>query len=289
MGYFSVCFLLLLGRLPLSFGRAVGYFLGRVLYVFVSSRRHVVHTNLALCFPQLDSKERRKIARQTFVYFAQSWIDRGWLWQAPEAVLKRRINVRGDLAIFEGKAPLLLFCPHFYGLDAAAVGIAMRVLHRRFTSIYTPQASPAVDAWIHKGRSRIGDVRIFSRSDGVKSIVTALRAGEPLYLLPDMNFGEEESIFVPFYGVPAATVPSLARFARLGRAKVVPVIVKMVPNGYEVDILPAWENFPTDDVVADTALMNARLEKYIDAMPAQYFWVHKRFKTRPPGEPSVYH
>jgi KDO2-lipid IV(A) lauroyltransferase len=109
-----------------------------------------------------------------------------------------------------------------------------------------------------------------------------------MYLLPDMNFGPEESIFVPFYGVPAATVPSLSRFARLARAKVVPLVCRLTPAGYELRLLEAWAGFPSEDLVADTALMNERLQGYIDAMPAQYYWVHKRFKTRPPGEPGVY-
>ena len=122
----------------------------------------------------------------------------------------------------------------------------------------------------------------------LSTIVAALRAGEPLYLLPDMNFGPEESIFVPFYGVPAATVPSLSRFARLARARVVPVVTRMTRTGYEVQVMPAWDDFPGDDMAADTALMNLRLQGFIDTMPAQYYWVHKRFKTRPPGEPGVY-
>jgi KDO2-lipid IV(A) lauroyltransferase len=103
-----------------------------------------------------------------------------------------------------------------------------------------------------------------------------------------MNFGPEESVFVPFYGVPAATVPSLSRFARLGRAKVVPVLCRMTPTGYDVEVLPAWIDFPSADMLADTALMNARLQSYIDTMPAQYYWVHKRFKDRPGGERPPY-
>jgi KDO2-lipid IV(A) lauroyltransferase len=103
-----------------------------------------------------------------------------------------------------------------------------------------------------------------------------------------MNYGESESIFVPFYGVPAATVPSLSRFAKLGRARVMPVLTRMTDTGYEVEVLPAWGDFPSDDAQADTALMNARLQTWIDDQPAQYFWVHKRFKTRPDGEPSLY-
>ena len=130
------------------------------------------------------------------------------------------------------------------------------------------------------GASASATGRPFGRADGVKAIVSSLRSGAPLYLLPDMNFGPEESIFVPFYGVPAATVPSLSRFARLGRAKVVPVVTRLTPEGYDVQVLPAWDDFPSDDVTADTALMNERLQGYIDTMPEQYYWVHKRFKTR---------
>jgi len=115
-----------------------------------------------------------------------------------------------------------------------------------------------------------------------------LRQHELLYLLPDMNFGANESIFVPFYGEQAATVPSLSRFAKLGRARVVPVITRMTGAGYEVVVHSAWSDFPTDDAEADTATMNQRLEAFIDTMPAQYFWVHKRFKTRPPGAAELY-
>jgi KDO2-lipid IV(A) lauroyltransferase len=159
---------------------------------------------------------------------------------------------------------------------------------RDATGIYTDQSNKVLDAWILQGRSRYGTGRPFARADGVREIVSSLRRGELLYLLPDMNFGPEESIFVPFYGVQAATVPSLSRFAKLGRAQVVPMVTRLTPEGYDIELLPPWEDFPTADAVADTALMNQRLQGYIDTMPEQYYWVHKRFKTRPPGEPPVY-
>ena len=127
-----------------------------------------------------------------------------------------------------------------------------------------------------------------NRNDGVKENVSALRSGEVLYLLPDMDFGPDGSVFVPFFGVPAATVPSIARFARLGRAKVISVVPRMTPQGYDVQVLPAWENFPTGDLEADTLRGNQLLETLVLQMPAQYFWVHKRFKSRPPGQASVY-
>ena len=149
-------------------------------------------------------------------------------------------------------------------------------------------SAPALDAWFMRGRQRFGDVRMLNRADGVKPIISNLRKGGLLYLLSDMDFGPGESIFVPFYGVPTATVPSLPRFARLGRAKVIGMYTRLTPTGYVAEITPAWEGYPSDDVEADTAQMNLRLQSYIDTMPGQYYWVHKRFKTRPAGEPSVY-
>ncbi|QHI98239.1 lipid A biosynthesis acyltransferase [Xylophilus rhododendri] len=273
--------------LPLRWVRAIGWLLGHLLYLLIGSRRHVVETNLRLCFPAMAVRERRALARRTFVAFGQSWMDRGWLWHAPPAVVARRLNLVGAVEELEGDAPTILFGPHFYGLDAAATAIAIRV-PRRYTSIYTQQADPAVDEWIKAGRLRFGDCRVFSRATGIKEIVASLRAGDVFYLLPDMDFGAADSVFVPFFGVSAATLPSVPRFARLGRAKIITVLPRLTPQGYTVELLPAWKDFPGADATEDTALMNRRLEGYIDRMPEQYYWVHKRFKTRPEGEPSVY-
>jgi Kdo2-lipid IVA lauroyltransferase/acyltransferase len=280
-----------LSHLPLPLLRGLGAVLGRILHTVALSRRHVVDVNLALCFPERSAAERRRIARRTFVYVAQSWLDRSWLWHAPEAVVASRLEVGGSAEEIEGLArgnePTILFAPHFYGLDAAATALTMRT-PRPSTTIYTTQRNKAVDEWASEGRQRFGQVRTLSRTDGVKAIVAGLRKGGVLYLLPDMDFGREQTIFVPFYGVQTSTIPSLSRFARLGRAKVVPVISKLTPAGYRIDLLPAWKDFPSDDAVADTALMNRRLEGYIDQMPEQYYWVHRRFKTRPEGEKPVY-
>ena len=276
-----------LAYLPLSWVRALGWALGWVLYGVVGSRRHVVQTNLRLCFPQLDATQLRSLSRQVFVRVSQAWLDRGWLWHGAPDKVRARLKFTGDTGQLTGTDPVVIFAPHFVGMDAGGTAITQQ-LQCHFTSIYTNQSNKVVDAWIRQGRLRFGAVRLFGRADGVKTIIASLRRGEPLYLLPDMNFGPHESLFVPFYGISAATVPSLSRFARLGRAKVVPVVTRMTSWGYEVQVLPAWSDFPTDDLRADTALMNARLQTYIDAMPDQYYWVHKRFKDRPPGEPDLY-
>ena len=288
MGTSFVLFLIrILGHLPLAWVRALGWLLGWMLYLVVGSRRHVVLTNLGLCFPQLGPKQVRTLAGRVFVRFAQAWLDRGWLWHGSPDQIRARLVVKGAIDEFNGADPVVVFAPHFVGLDAGWTALTQQ-FPRHFTSIYTNQTNKTADAWILQGRQRFGACQLFGRVDGVKAIVATLRQGDPLYLLPDMNFGPQESLFVPFYGVLAATVPSLSRFARLGRAKVVPVVTRMTSQGYEILVLPAWRGFPTDDLQADAALMNSRLQAYIDTMPEQYYWVHKRFKDRPPGESDVY-
>ena len=277
----------LMGRLPLAWVRALGWVLGWFLYAVAVPRRRVAQTNLRLCFPDKSEREIRTWVIGTFVHFAQAWLDRGWLWHGSPEVVRRRLTLSGAVGELQGTEPVVIFAPHFVGLDAGWSALTQQ-LPRQFTTIYTNQANEVLDGWILAGRQRFENARLFGRVEGVKTIVAALRAGAPLYLLPDMNFGPEESVFVPFYGVPAATVPSLSRFARLGRAKVVPVITRMTPQGYTVEVMPSWPGFPSDDMVADTALMNQRLQSFIDTMPDQYFWVHKRFKDRPPGVAGVY-
>ncbi len=283
----GIWFMRLLGLLPLAWVRALGWLLGRVLYAVAVPRREVVLTNLRLCFPAWGDARRRQVARQHFVVFAQAWLDRGWLWHGSDQALRKRLILSGEPGQLTGGAPVVLFAPHFVGLDAGWTALNQQ-LTRRFSTIYSHQTNRQVDEWMQQGRLRFGKPQLFDRFAGPKAVVSGLRAGDALYLLPDMNYGLQESVFVPFFGVPAATVTSLARFAKLGRARVVPVLTRMTPTGYDVCVMPAWGDVPSADVVMDTALMNQRLEGLIDTMPEQYYWVHKRFKDQPEGAPAVY-
>ncbi len=289
--YLAIGFLRLLAILPLSMVRALGWLLGSALFYMIRSRRRVAEINLSLCFPEHSSQQIRRLARENFVYYMQALLDRGWLWHGSAAVTLRRLKITGAIEQLQNDEPVVLFVPHFIGLDAGNTAFTQQI-PRKLITIYTNQANKTIDAWILKRRARFGNVRLFGRAAGVKEIIAALRSGEMLGILPDMGFGPEESIVVPFYGISTYTVPSLHRFTRLGKskgsAKLVPVLNRMTKDGYEVNILPAWKNFPTADAEADTARMNKELESYIASMPAQYFWVHKRFKDRPPGEKSVY-
>jgi len=289
--HIGIGFMKAIAHLPLPVLRGAGTALGRLLHSVALPRRRVVDANLKICFPELSDADRSRISRETFVYFAQSWLDRAWLWHAPRSVVEGRLAVRGaqeDLdELAHGEQAVILFAPHFYGLDAGATALTMHMARPSMT-IYTTQRDPMVDAWAREGRTRFGNVTALERTDGVKPVLHRLRRGEVLYLLPDMDFGPSQSIFVPFFGVQAATVPSLSRFSQLGRAIVMPVLTRVTPQGYEVELLPRWQDFPTGDIEADTSRQNEMLEGYIRAMPSQYYWVHRRFKTRPEGEPTIY-
>lgn len=283
----GILFMRALAPLPLGVVRALGKALGRLLFVAARPRRRIALTNLRLCFPHWTEAERVALARRNFVYFTQAFLDRSWLWHGDPAVVRQRLRITGAVDDLTREGAVVMFAPHFYGMDAGGSAV-MQQIDRPACTIYSTQPNAALDEWMQRGRQRFGDATLLSRTEGVKPIVRALREGKMLYLLPDMDLGPHESVFVPFYGVPTATVPSLSRFAMLGHARVVPVITRLTDFGYEVKVHPAWPDYPTADATADAALMNRHLQDYIDEMPEQYYWVHKRFKTRPPGEPSFY-
>ena len=278
-----------LARLPLPWLRALGGVLGRLLFVLARRRRHVALTNLRLAFPDWSEAERVDVARRSFIAFAQSFIDRAWVWHAPDAVVRQRIRLTGAVDELRRPEAAVLFAPHFYGMDAGGAAIMQQAVAKG-GSIYSPQSGAATDAWVRAGRERFGDVVLINRRDGVKPVVKSLREGRYLYLLPDMDLGPEESVFVPFFGVPAATLLAPSRMAKLLNMTVQPVLAEMLPGGqgYRVRFLPPWSDFPSDDALADTARMNRWIEERIRENPAQYLWVHKRFKTRPAGEASLY-
>lgn len=278
----------LLHWLPLPLLGRLGEAIGSLLYMVVRSRRHIALTNLRLCLSHLAEGERAAIAKQHFQAYARSVLERGVLWWASEARLKRLIVTDLPMpleAIQSG--PTILLCPHFVCLDVAGVAV---MLESTLCSIYTRQQNKAFDAALRKGRSRFRPVRLFSRGEGVKPIIRAMREGLPFFMLPDMDFGAKDAEFVPFFGMPAATLTAPARIAAATGAKVIPVVATFLPNyrGWKVSFYPAWEDYPGDDIVAATCRMNAFIEERVLEAPSEYFWAHKRFKTRPPGVPGVY-
>lgn len=286
----AVALLWLLHFLPAPTLAALGSRLGRILYRLGKRRRKIVEVNLALCFPQLDAREREALALAHFQALGRSLLDRSLFWWASPERLRRLIRVDGAEKIrnlLDAGTPVIMLAPHFVGLDAGGVGLAMRF---DSLSIYSEQKNKVFDRLLLNGRHRFGDQMLLSRQDGTRSTIRAMRAGRPFYYLPDMDFGPRDSIFVPFFGVEAATITGLPRLSRAAHAAIVPCVTRMLPagQGYVVEVSDPWPDFPGPDVAADTRRMNAFIEAAALTMPEQYYWVHRRFKTRPEGEPGFY-
>ena len=286
LSHLLVGFLWLLHWLPLPALRGVGWILGKTLYALGRERRSVALINLRLCFPEKTEAEREALARQHFIAFSRAVLDRTLGWWASKERLQRMIRVKGEehLVVPEDTS-LIVLSPHFVGLDAAATRLTMLSAG---CTVYSKQKNPVFDKLLFDGRHRFQRCLLLSRQDGMRKVIKAMKQGLPFYYLPDMDFGPDDSIFVPFFGVQAATIPGVSRLARLTGAKVVACITRQVADGYEVEVTPAWDNFPGESVEADTEMVNRFIESQVLRMPEQYYWVHKRFKTRPPGEQRFY-
>ena len=285
-----ITLLWLLHGLPFRAQVALGRGVGRVAWWLAASRRQVALRNLALCLPELGEAERRAIAREHFALLGRSFIERGMLWYAAPDRVKARIQVEGDVHLAErSERPVMWLVPHFVALDIA--GAATQLYQtRQVGSIYQAQSNPVFDAAIRRGRLRFGRSEIFPRGDGAKPLIRAIRQGRAFFNLPDMDFGIKDAAFVPFFGNTAATLLAPSRMSRALDMVVQPVVAELLPGSqvYRVRFLEPWGDFPTADALGDTARMNRWIESEIRRMPAQYLWVHKRFKTRPAGEPPIY-
>jgi KDO2-lipid IV(A) lauroyltransferase len=280
----------LLQWLPLPVLAALGRGLGALAWWLVRSRRAVALRNLALCLPDLSDAQREAIAREHFALVGRRLVELGLTWHADIARLKRMIHVEGDVGLAErSDRPVMWLVPHFIALDVAAVA-AQLFQSRRVVSVYQPQSNPVFDAAMFRARMRFDRGVLFSRFESARLLMRAVRDGHSFFNLPDMDFGAKDAAFVPFFGVPAATLLAPSRMARALGMVVQPVVAEVLPGGqgYRVRFLDAWSDFPTDDAPADTARMNRWIEDEVRRMPAQYLWVHKRFKTRPKGEAPIY-
>ena len=281
-------FLWLLHWLPLSLQAAIGNALGWLLAWLPGKRRHIVATNLALCFPDTPKAVRQRWLRQTFQASTRAALEHGLLWWGSEARLRRLIRIDNpEAALGDGKRPVIWLSPHVVGLDMGGVRLAM---DRTVAGLYTRARNPVVDKVMLRGRSRFSPPALIPKSKGIKPVLKAIKEGVPFYYLPDQDPGRHNAVFVPFFGTPAATVSALPRLAKLTDAQVIPVITRQLPGGqgYRVRFFPPWDNFPSDSLEADVARMNAFFEARIREMPPQYLWLHRRFKTRPVGESSLY-
>jgi KDO2-lipid IV(A) lauroyltransferase len=274
--------------LPLSMQAAIGNGLGRMAAMLVRPRRRIVARNLALCFPELNESQRKDLLTRHFMAATRAMLEHGLLFWAPKSRIEKLIRLEGleNLESQHGK-PVILLAPHFVGLD---MGGTRTGAHVHGASIYVRQRNPVADRYLLRARSRFNQPVLISRHEGIRPLIKIIQSGLPFYYLPDQDQGRRESIFVPFFGISTATVSALPRLAKVTGAKVVPLVTCQLPGGqgYIARFYPAWENYPSGDVDADVTRMNRFIEERIREMPEQYLWLHRRFKTRPEGEPSLY-
>lgn len=275
-----------IARLPYGAVRRIGALAGELAWLLARRRRTIALINLRLCFPQWSEARRRQVAREHFRCFMRSFFERFIFWFEPVERLRALVRVEGaeHYTGLRGR-PVILLAPHFVGIDAGGM---------RFqadwpgASMYANQKSRVLTEAMTRGRMRFGTSRMLLRNEGLRPAIRLIRQGVPFYFLPDMDLGPRDAVFVPFFGMPAATVTSVGRLAQVTGAVVVPFVTRMTDTGYVARLYPAWEDFPGDDPVAASRRMNAFIEERVLEMPEQYLWSHRRFKTRPPGEPSLY-
>ena len=290
MGYYFISILMwLLHLLPVKFISLLGKGLGYLIYLLAKTRRHIGITNLTLCFPQMTEKEQHQLILKHFQYLTTALLEYGYLWFSSKKFLEEWIQVEGYdhfLAASQDN-PVILFAPHFIGLDMGGLRYSMD--HPRSGAVYSRQKKPGGFArLLLRGRLRFTHPKLFARQDGIRPVIRALRNKLSLYYLPDQDFGPKDSIFIPFFGIPTATTDALSRLAQTTNAKIVPLVTRQEGNRYILRYYPAWENFPSEDIYADTRRMNAFIEERVLEMPEQYFWLHRRFKSRPEGKKGFY-
>ena len=288
LAQFGFAALWLFHWLPLGLQAAIGNGLGWLACFLTRRRKHIARRNLELCFPEKSASERRSLLRRNLQASIRAALEHGLLIWAPAPRLEKLIRIEGreHLDACIGR-PVILMAPHFVGLDMGGIRMSTEF---KVASMYSRARNPVVDRYLLKSRSRFTEAVLASRHEGIRPLIRIIQSGLPFYYLPDQDYGRRESIFVSFFGISAATIPALARLAKVTGAKVVPAVTRQLPGGqgYVMKLYPAWENYPSGDIEADTRRMNAFIEERVREMPEQYLWTHRRFKTRPQGEAGLY-
>lgn len=277
--------------LPYRVQMMLGRWLGHLLYYVARRRRYITRRNLELCFPELSPKEREQRVRENFVSSGIAVFETGIAWFWPRWRLDKLYTIEGIEHIQEhlkkGQGMLLLTL-HFTTIEILAA--AMTSLMDSMAMSYRPHRNPVYDYIQARCRASRNPTAAVIAAGDVRTMVRYLRRGYGMGYLPDQDFGRKNSVFVPFFGVPAATVTGLSRLAKMAKVPVIPLVNyrRSDGKGYVFRVLPAFENYPSGDDEQDARTLNEHVERCIMEYPEQYLWMHRRFKTRPEGEPDLY-
>ncbi len=274
--------------LPYSGRVAVGRALGGVLYRIMTKRRHIARVNLGLCFPELAKGAREDLLKAHFAAVGVAFIEMGATWWVPDHRLENLAEIRGmehlKAALAKGRGAILLSA-HFTAME---MGLRLFSRETGCYVIYRPNNNPLIDRIIQRGRTQHRG-RMISRDD-VRSLLGGLKKNHPVWYPPDQDYGRRHSVFVDFFGQPAATITTTARYAKMSKAPVLPFYMYRKPGGagYQFVLKPPLDNFPSGNEVDDARRVNKALEEGIREHPEQYLWVHRRFKTRPESGQNPY-
>jgi KDO2-lipid IV(A) lauroyltransferase len=278
----------LMTALPIRWTQAIGAGLGLMVYRLVPSRRRVARINIRQAYPDYSEEQIRALNVASFKSLGISVFETALAWWANRDYMRSICEVEGrqhlDDALARGKGVVLL-TGHFTTLEIGAMLIG---LYTRLNGVYKKAHNPMFNAFMAHYRSTYGEELIENKN--VRALIRGLRKGRATWFAPDQDFSEQDIVFTPFLGGIASTLTATARMAEMTGAKVVPFYPVRLDRGqgYKLVILPALEDFPSDDIEKDSARINKAIEGMVYANPTQYGWVHKRFKKRPPGEPSIY-
>ena len=277
-------FLRALSILPLPLLAVLGNFVGLLFYYLGASRRRIALKNISVCFPEYSLKKCKKINRQHFMVVGQSVFATPMHWWISDKRFNNLVSITGresyDAALRANKN-IIILAPHFAALDVAGYVLAQE---RPMVTMYQYAKNGLVDEIVKRGRLRFGGVLV-ERKEPLRNLIRAIKKGQPFYYLPDQDAGRK-GVFVPFFHELAATYSMLGKFAEMTDSVVIPCRTRTKPwgQGYEVILGDPLPDFPDGDELTDTARMNIAVADLIRPNPEQYFWVHKRFKTRPQDE-----
>ncbi len=287
--WFGVGLLRLVGLLPHRLLMSFGSMLGSLLYIVAGSRRRIAKKNLALCFPEKSVAERKELLKENFRNLGRMICETTIIWWGNKSKLQQLAHIQGEehiqKALTQGKGVIVL-AAHFTSLE---VGAIMLSLVTPCYFMYRPHNDPVMEKFIYEHRMRWFD-RSFPRG-GVRKMVSSLRQNRVIWYAQDQNTKRSEGVFVKFFGQTASTNSATARLAKVTGAAVVPYYVVRREDGvgYDVRFEPPLEGFPSGDIEVDTQRINDIIEKWVRQCPEQYYWVHRRFRTRPNrGDPSPY-
>jgi KDO2-lipid IV(A) lauroyltransferase len=286
--WLGLAFMRLLSFMPLPVLWVLGNVLGALFHLLPSKIKKTALINVGLCFPELGKEGQRRLVRRHLRSLGVSILCYGLCWWSSPPRLRRLVKTRDrqyyDDAIAAGKS-IILFAPHFLAIDICGLLLSSE---RKMITMYRQSRNRLLDS-VLKRRARY-DAVLFERKSNLKALIRYLREGRPFYYLPDQDPGGAESVFVPFFGVPAATVTALSRIAKMTDAAVIPCYNRILPwgRGFEVRFEEPFRDYPSGDLEKDARRMNAEIERVVRLNPEQYLWGYRRFKTRPEGSPPVY-